>query len=133
MLHGLLDFTVSYLGMNSDRPFDASRYAIDTFLIALFDPKDESQVDHLLCHVYLRALQCVPGLAQRWYIDHPHRATKQAIGKYCEKYLSALIIQKDFESVNGVDPSVFGDLVVKVRSTFVFFRLGMTSLIRGGK
>ncbi|GAB5591582.1 hypothetical protein Unana1_06482 [Umbelopsis nana] len=102
----LLDFTFKLLGVGFDQsiePFDLSKWEVDTFDILGFDLSFDFSLQLLAAHVYFRALQKTPSLVRQWWVEIRSRQLSLAVESYTSKYFSALIINREIESVIQAD------------------------------
>lgn len=99
-LTGLLDFTFDFLGHAKGRPIDASKFDIESYTLNLEDsPLKDTQ--WLLIHLYYLSLCSTPSLSKSWWIDCKVRQKVLSVESFTEKYMSPLIIDKEFAAVRA--------------------------------
>jgi hypothetical protein len=99
-LTGLLDFAFDFLGHSKGRSIDASKFDIESYTPDLEEsPLKDTQ--WLLIHLYYLSLRFTPSLSKSWWIDCKVRQKVLSVESFTEKYMSPLIIDKEFAAIRA--------------------------------
>ncbi len=86
-LVGLLDFMFDFLGHSKNKPINASRFEITSYIPDTED-SPERDVQWLLIHLYYLALRHLPTLSKTWWMACSNRQTVLAVEAWTEKYVN---------------------------------------------
>ncbi|KAF2195646.1 hypothetical protein K469DRAFT_616389 [Zopfia rhizophila CBS 207.26] len=97
-LPGLLDFMFDFLGHANNKPVDASKFDITTYIPDIETPKRDTQ--WLLAHLYYLCLRHISSLTRSWWIDCKVRPIAVTLEAWTEKYISPPVISAALASIS---------------------------------
>ncbi|KAJ3195439.1 hypothetical protein HK101_000211 [Irineochytrium annulatum] len=101
------------VGHSGGKPFDLSKWEIESFLLEAFDLESDAALKILVAHLYLLTLKSTPTLVRDWWSSCKNRQVRTAVESYTERFFSPLLTSREAERIAATDQSIFEEMTVK--------------------
>ncbi|CED83880.1 Predicted E3 ubiquitin ligase [Phaffia rhodozyma] len=97
--------------------FDLAPWAVDEFIIDLYDPETPYASALFGAHLFYQALIVAPSLIRNWWSDQKDRQLSMAVSTFTSRFFSPVVIDHELSTLRDPDSMADlqdGDLTVKI-------------------